>query len=179
MRIGLFFTLFKRFLVSRWSNLVSLVFRATVEVNKKDIETFISSDTIKTLSNMMSSMTSPLIFWRFQGVNSWIVANKLHHYVWQSPKYVSDEFALSCGKLARTNRMSHSASTDVFKATIETLEKGVKWIQSEQNHQNDVIDVVLVFSLLTLNIFSHIFLVFLLLSLNRQMLAGRMLCFYC
>ena len=36
-------------------------------------------------------------------------------------------------------------------STIETLEKGVKYVQSLQlKHQNDVIEVVLVFLLLTL-----------------------------
>ena len=36
-------------------------------------------------------------------------------------------------------------------STIETLEKGVKYVQSLQlNNQNDVIEVVLVFLLLTL-----------------------------
>ena len=44
------------------------------------------------------------------------------------------------------------------KSTIETLERGVKYVQSQQlKHQNAVIDVVLVFLLLTLNIF-HTFL---------------------
>ena len=52
------------------------------------------------------------------------------------------------------------------KSTIITLEKGVKFVQSYQwKHQNDVIDVVLLFLLLTLNIF-HIFL-FLLLTFNK------------
>ena len=38
--------------------------------------------------------------------------------------------------------------------TIETLGKGVKYVQSKQKkHQNDVNDVVMVFLLLTLNIF--------------------------
>ena len=41
----------------------------------------------------------------------------------------------------------------MFKATIKTLEKGVNYVQSQQlKHHNDVIDV-LVFLLLTLNIF--------------------------
>ena len=40
------------------------------------------------------------------------------------------------------------------KSTIETLERGVKYVQSQQlKHQNAVIDVVLIFLLLTLNIF--------------------------
>ena len=40
---------------------------------------------------------------------------------------------------------------------METVEKSVKYVQSPQwKHQNDVIDAVLVFLLLTLNIF-HVF----------------------
>ena len=44
------------------------------------------------------------------------------------------------------------------KLTIKTLERWVKYIQSYQKkHQNDVIDVVLVFLLLTLNMFNNFF----------------------
>ena len=50
------------------------------------------------------------------------------------------------------------ANIYLFKVTIETLEKGVNYAQSYQwKHQNDAIDVVLVFSLLTLNIFYTFF----------------------
>ena len=42
-------------------------------------------------------------------------------------------------------------------STIETLEKGVKYVQSQKKHQNDAIDVVLVFLILPLNIFHTIF----------------------
>ena len=43
------------------------------------------------------------------------------------------------------------------KSAIETLAIGVEYAQSEQKrHQNDIIDIVLVFLLLTLNMF-HIF----------------------
>ena len=42
---------------------------------------------------------------------------------------------------------------DCSNSTIETLEKGVKYVQSLQyKHQNDIIDVILVFLWLTLNI---------------------------
>ena len=42
--------------------------------------------------------------------------------------------------------------------TIETLEKGVKYVQSwQQKHQNEVNDIVLVFLFLTLNIFYTFF----------------------
>ena len=44
------------------------------------------------------------------------------------------------------------------KSTIEPLEKGLKYVQSYQwKHQNNVIDVVLVFLLLTLKIFHTFF----------------------
>ena len=44
------------------------------------------------------------------------------------------------------------------KFTIETLEQGVKYVQSQQQrHQNDTIDVDLVSLLLTLSIFSTLF----------------------
>ena len=44
------------------------------------------------------------------------------------------------------------------KSTIETLETDVRYVQSWQyKHQNDVIDIVLVFLLLTLNIFHNFF----------------------
>ena len=43
------------------------------------------------------------------------------------------------------------------KSKIETLEKGVKYVQSLQQKYQNVIDAVLVFLLLTLNLF-HIFL---------------------
>ena len=47
-----------------------------------------------------------------------------------------------------------------LKLTKETLEKGVKYVQSYlKKHQNDAKDVVLV-SLLTLNIFHTLFLCF-------------------
>ena len=45
-----------------------------------------------------------------------------------------------------------------LKSPIETLKKGVKYVQSwQENYQNDAIDVVLVFLLLTLNIFQTFF----------------------
>ena len=48
----------------------------------------------------------------------------------------------------------------IYKS-IETLEKGMKYVQSEQyRHQNDVSDIVLVSLLLTLNIFHTFFSVF-------------------
>ena len=57
-----------------------------------------------------------------------------------------------------------------LKSTIETLEKVVKYVQSQQyKHQNDI-DVVLVFLLLTWNTqndVSDVVLVFLLLTLNK------------
>ena len=43
------------------------------------------------------------------------------------------------------------------KLTIETREQGVKYVQSYQKHQNDVIGVVLVSLMLTLNIFRTLF----------------------
>ena len=44
------------------------------------------------------------------------------------------------------------------KSTTETLGKRAKYIQSlQQKHQNDACDVVLVFLLLTLNIFHAFF----------------------
>ena len=44
------------------------------------------------------------------------------------------------------------------KLTIETLEQGVKYVQSVQwRHQNDAIGFVLVSLLLTLNIFLNLF----------------------
>ena len=47
----------------------------------------------------------------------------------------------------------------MFKLTIEILEQGVKYVQSySEGHKNSVIDVVLVFSLLVLNIFQNMFL---------------------
>ena len=42
------------------------------------------------------------------------------------------------------------------KSTIETLEKGMTYVQSYQlKHQKDVIEVVLMSSLLTLNYFKY------------------------
>ena len=48
------------------------------------------------------------------------------------------------------------------KSTIETLEKGMKYAQTNNKDTNDVNDVVLVPLLLTLNIFRFLFLMFLL-----------------
>ena len=47
------------------------------------------------------------------------------------------------------------------KSTLKALEKGVRYVQSyQQKHQDGVIDVVLVFLLLTLTIFhSRVFIV--------------------
>ena len=54
---------------------------------------------------------------------------------------------------------------------LEALEKGVKYVPSQQpKRQND--DVVLVFLLLALNIFQSFLLVLLLLILRKQMLVG-------
>ena len=61
------------------------------------------------------------------------------------------------------NRANTQLTFTFSKSAIETLEKGVKYVKV---NDNDVIDVVLVFLMLTLNIF-YLFLVFLLLTLNR------------
>ena len=58
------------------------------------------------------------------------------------------------------------------KSTIETIEKGVKYGQSYQRHQNDVIHVVLLCLLLTLSMLRIFFLVFLLLTFNCEMFIG-------
>ena len=75
------------------------------------------------------------------------------------------------------------------KSTIET-EKRVKYVHSKltikntrkrlevcsqltEKHQNDVNDVVLVFFFVNSERISHLFLVFLLLTLNKYMLAGQ------
>ena len=58
------------------------------------------------------------------------------------------------------NQQTNSSSN----STIEAIEKGVKCVQSyEQRHQNDVINFEHIL---------HLFVVFLLLALNREMLAG-------
>ena len=62
-------------------------------------------------------------------------------------------------KFGQTQQMSACS-----KSTIETLEKGV----------NDETNVFLVSLLLTFEHFSHIFLVFPLLALSRQMFAGKL-----
>ena len=50
------------------------------------------------------------------------------------------------------------ANIHMFKVTIETIEEGVKYVQSQQiKYRNDVIYVVLVFLLLTVNIFHTFF----------------------
>ena len=50
------------------------------------------------------------------------------------------------------------ANIHMFKVTIETIEEGVKYVQSQQiKYRNDVIYVVLVFLLLTFNIFHTFF----------------------
>ena len=58
--------------------------------------------------------------------------------------------------ICTTEKLPSQAFTS--KSKIETLEKGVKYFQSYQDkYQNDVIDVILMFPLITLNIF-HTFL---------------------
>ena len=68
--------------------------------------------------------------------------------------------------------MNNAKSQVIFpcsKSTIETLEKDVKCVQSL--FKCDVIDVALV-SLNCYELISNIFLPFLLLTLNKKMLAG-------
>ena len=53
---------------------------------------------------------------------------------------------------------NHTQLASKSKATIETVEKGVKYVQNlSWKHQNDIIDVVLVFLLSILNIFHTFF----------------------
>ena len=60
--------------------------------------------------------------------------------------------------LEPNQKWTYSLIFTYSKSTIETLEKDVKYVQSQQyKHQNDATDVVLVFLLLTLNIFHTFF----------------------
>ena len=64
--------------------------------------------------------------------------------------YFHKHFKLKCA-------LSAQLTFTCPKSTIETLEKGVKYDQSSQGHQNDSNDVILVSLLLTLNIFHTFF----------------------
>ena len=56
------------------------------------------------------------------------------------------------------DKFSFQANIYLFKVAIERQEKGIKYVQSEQlKNQNDVNDIVLLFLLLTLNIFHTFF----------------------
>ena len=62
---------------------------------------------------------------------------------------------IKCESIISPNNTPANFTSSNKTKTI--LEKGVKYVQSEQKHQNNVIDVRLVFLLLTLNIFQIFF----------------------